>query len=151
MNPDMLVFNKALPNKDVIDEALSFEVRKLEQTDGITLSQYSISLSQYLIFFRAEYNRTRAEASRKQRFVDSTVTQLITKEILKQYKTKTDAKAYLVANVEVLSNTVSELETLIYEQHLLEGMDKTITELIACFKRELTRRENEMYAIRKDR
>ena len=151
MNPDMLVFNKALPNKDVIDEALSFEVRKLEQTDGITLSQYSISLSQYLIFFRSEYNRTRAEASRKQRFVDSTVTQLITKDILKQYKTKTDAKAYLVSNVEVLSNTVSELEILIYEQQLLEGMDKTITELIACFKRELTRRENEMYAIRKDR
>lgn len=151
MNTDMLKFQKELPNRDVIDEALSFDVKKLEQTNGVTLSQYSISLSQYLIFFKSEYNKTKAASARLQRFIDATVSQLITKDILKQYKTKADAKAYLVANTEVLSNKVSELETLLHEQQLLDGMDKTITELIACFKRELTRRENEMYAIRKDR
>jgi hypothetical protein len=38
-----------------------------------------------------------------------------------------------------------ELDTLQDELFLLQGMDKTISELIASFRRELTRRENELY------
>jgi len=43
------------------------------------------------------------------------------------------------------------MEALQDELLLLEGIDKTISELIATFKRELTRRENELYATRQER
>ena len=33
----------------------------------------------------------------------------------------------------------------------VEGIDKAVIELIAAFKRELTRRDNELYTLRKER
>jgi hypothetical protein len=33
----------------------------------------------------------------------------------------------------------------------VDGIDKTVSELIATFKRELTRRENELYTTRRER
>ena len=151
MNPNMLDFTTIRPNKNVVDEALMFDVDRLEQTDAIRISQYTIALSQYLIFFRAELNRTRADIMKKRRFIDSVATQLMTKDLLKQYKTKSDAKFYLISITESLSIAEEETNELIHEEQLLDGMDKVISELIASFKRELTRREQEMYAIRKDR
>jgi len=43
------------------------------------------------------------------------------------------------------------MEPLKDEIVLVEGMDKVIGELISSFKRELTRRENELYRIRQER
>ena len=64
---------------------------------------------------------------------------------LKEHKTKKDAKAALVLSNQVLNKLQEEIDALEDELVLLDGMDKTIMELIAAFKRELTRRENELY------
>ena len=49
----------------------------------------------------------------------------------------------------VLNKIQIDIELLQDELFLLDGVDKTIQELIAAFKRELTRRENELYQRRK--
>ncbi len=44
-----------------------------------------------------------------------------------------------------------KLQKLRYDLVKVDGIDKAVTELISAFKRELTRRDNELYTIRKER
>jgi hypothetical protein len=45
----------------------------------------------------------------------------------------------------------TRLDEIDQELLYIEGVDKSIGELIATLKRELTRRENELYAVRMER
>ena len=45
----------------------------------------------------------------------------------------------------------AKLDELKIEMIQVDGMEKNISELIATIKRELTRRENELYATRQER
>ncbi|HLD90904.1 MAG TPA: hypothetical protein VI911_07830 [Patescibacteria group bacterium] len=138
-------------DKDFIDSIFAYNVRNLEITDSLILSQYVIALSQYLIYFKSKLNENKVEIRRKQRFIDNTINQLLTKELIKEYKTKKDASAYLIDNTENLYKIQVEMDDLKDQEFLLDGVDKTISELIASFKRELTRRENEQWQTRKER
>lgn len=151
MDRDLKAFKTIELDRDFIDSIFAYDVRTLEATDSIQLSQYIIALSQYLIYFKSKLNENKVEIRRKQRFVDNTVNQLITKEVLKEYKTKRDATGYLVENTEQLYLAQKDIDKYKDEEMLLEGVDKTISELIASFKRELTRRENEQWQTRKER
>jgi hypothetical protein len=151
MDKEVLYFQHVKPNGELIDEIFNYDVRELEQTNDVTLSKYAIALSQYLIYFKSQCNKTKVDIGRKKRVLDSGINQLITKEVLKQYKSKSDASNYLISNTKDLDILNSEIEALKDELMLLDGIDKTMTELIATFKRELTRRENELYSIRKER
>ena len=151
MNEELLKFKKVKPNKDLIDKIFTYDVNDLDVTDGVVISKYAIALAQYLIFYRAEINNIKIEVFRKQRFIDATVNQLLTREVLKKYKTKKDAYSSIVNSNEDLFKIQAELYTLGDELMLVEGVDKTVSELIAVFKRELTRRENELYTVRKEK
>ena len=96
MVPGMDAFQKANPNRDVINEAFTYDVRTLDTTDGSQLSQYTIALSQWLIFYKYNYNKTKIEISRQQRLLDTAVTLRLTKELAKEYKTKADAYFHIV-------------------------------------------------------
>lgn len=150
MDDDLTIFNKVSINKDFINSIFSYDVRKLEATSSLNISQYTIALSQYLIYFKSKLNENKVNIRRKQRFIDSTINQLLTKTLLKEYKTKRDAYNYLVESNERLHNTQEEIDKLKDQEILLEGVDKTISELIASFKRELTRRENEQWQTKKE-
>ena len=150
MNKEVLAFNKVKPDSDFMDEVFTYNVKELERTSSITISKYAIALSQFLIYMKSEINRKKATLGSKKRALDAGVNQLITKSILKEYKTKTDASSYIISNNKELVDINDGLEVIKGELMLLDGMDKTIGELIATFKRELTRRENEMYVIRKE-
>jgi hypothetical protein len=138
-------------DQDYIDSIFAYNVRNLEITDSLILSQYIIALSQYLIYFKSKLNENKVDIRRKQRFIDNIVSQLLTKELIKEYKTKKDASAYLIDNTENLYKIQTEMDDLKDQEFLLDGVDKTISELIASFKRELTRRENEQWQTRKER
>lgn len=147
----MLSFKHTKPDKDFIESIFAFDVRKLEQTDSLKISQFVIALSQYSIYFKSKQNETKAEIVKKQRFIDATVIQLITKDVLKEYTTKTAASTYIIENTEVLYKAKKVIEGFKDELILLEGVDKSISEYIAAFKRELTRRENELWQTKKER
>lgn len=151
MEEDVLFFKSVKPNDDLIKEIFNYDVRTLETTSDVLLSKYAIALAQYLIYFKSQANKTKVELGRKKRVLDSGVAQLITKEVLKQYKTKADASGYIISNTRELDGLNEGIENLKDELILIDGIDKTVSELIATFKRELTRRENELYTTRRER
>ena len=151
MDSGMMLFKKVQPDTEFISEILEYDVRKLESTDGVTISKYAMALAQYLIYFKSKLNETKVEIHRKQRVLDGAVNQLLTSEILKQYKTKTAAHEFIVSSTLELNTVRDEIDILKDELMLLDGVDKQVSDLIAVFKRELTRRENELYQIRKER
>jgi len=75
----------------------------------------------------------------------------MTIKILKEHKTQTAARDYLIrANPEssIMRDKITKLKQKLIK---VEGIDKAVIELIAAFKRELTRRDNELYTLRKER
>lgn len=151
MDQDVLSFKNARPPQEFIDEVFALDVRTLDTIDERKISQYAMALAQYLIYFRAKQNEAKAESFRLQRKLELSTTQLLTKDILNQYKTKKDAMSYLTANTQELYELDERIEEIKTELTLLDGIDKTIQEYIATFKRELTRRENELWEIRRER
>ena len=151
MDAGMLLFKKVKPDIEFINEILMFDVKGLEALGSSTVSKYAVALSQYLIYFRAEINRTKVEAHRKQRALDSGINQVLTKDVIKQYKTKASAAEFIISNSQELNAIRNEIDRLKDELMIVEGVDKTISDLIATLKREMTRRENELYITRKER
>lgn len=145
MENDLLLYQKCRPESSLIEQVFSYDVRNLEQTDDLFVSRSVIALSQYLVYFKSQYNITKSSITNKERVMEGVLFGLITAEVLKEHKTKKDAKAALVLSNQVLNKLQEEIDALEDELVLLDGMDKTIMELIAAFKRELTRRENELY------
>jgi len=138
-------------NNTLVDEIWNFNPRSLNNLDGVTISMYSIALAQFLIYFKSEQNQTKAEIAKKNKLFESSIAIVLDKEVLKQYKTKSAATDYLISTNVDLSRLNDQIDELKLELIKLDGIDKTISEYIATFKRELTRRENELYAIRAER
>ena len=153
MDPDMMVFTKIQINHDLLNEVWRFDPRRLDEIKGVTLSSYTIVLAQYLIYFTYQKNIVKADVHRLNKMIDRTVSLILSKDrnLLKEYKTKSSAIDFLISTDSYLMETQSKLDVLNRELTHIEGMDKTISELIATIKRELTRRENELYATRMER
>jgi len=145
MEAGLVSFRKASPDPGLIDEIFAYDSRTLGQTNSQQVSQYIIALSQYLIYFKTKFNETKMFLTRNTRNLELKIIELTTDEDLKRFKTKKDLRFYVIHNKPELIEIRNNIEILQDEILLLEGIDKTISELIASFKRELTRRENELY------
>jgi len=145
------VFENLTADANYIEKILQFDVRKLEHTDSVEISQYCIALGQYLIYLKYQMNKTRADLTQKKRFLDSVINQRLTPAIIKKFRTKTNAVDDIMKNSKTINSLQNEVTPLHDELILLEGLDKSISELIAAFKRELTRRDNELYTVRQER
>jgi uncharacterized membrane protein YgaE (UPF0421/DUF939 family) len=151
MNKDIFCFEKITINKSLLDEIWTFDPRALDKMDGKDLSKYTIALAQYLVYYNVQKNKTKAEIYKLNKFIERTMSINITPEVHKKYKTKSAAADYLIATIPLLSEAQEKLDSFHYELNLIEGIDKSISELIATIKRELTRRENELYTVRMER
>ena len=149
MESDLVSFRKSHPNQEYVDEIFAYDVRTLEHTHARQISQYIIALSQYLIYFKTKFNETKMFLSRNNRNLELKIVEFTTDSDLKKYKTKKDLRFHLVHNKPELIEIRKNTEALHDEILLLEGIDKTVSELIASFKRELTRRDNELFQQRK--
>lgn len=147
----MELYKYSHPDSSFVNSIFSYDVRELEQTNDLVISKFIIALSQYLIYFKAGYNETKRKIAYNERLLETSISQLLSEEDVKKYKTKKDARANLIFYNPDLSRLQNESDALEDELFLLEGIDKTISELIAAFKRELTRRENELYQQRHSR
>ena len=145
MENDVFLYQKSHPDQSFIDHIFAYDVRNLESTDDVEISKFVIALSQYLIYFKSKTNESKQHLHQKQRLLEASVVQLLDDDIVKKYKAKKDAVSYLIYNTQALNEIQNEIDVLHDESYILEGIDKTISELIAAFKRELTRRENELY------
>ena len=149
LDPGLKLVDKVRPIESFITQVFEYDVRTLGSTTGEFIAQCVLALSQYNIYYRNQYNEKKMLLSRQQRLIDSTLFHLITPEIIKEFKTKKDARMRLLLTDATLNGIQLEIEVLQDELYLMDGMDKTISELTASFKRELTRRENELYQQRK--
>ena len=149
MEQDLELYKYCRPDDSFVSQIFAYDARTLEQTDDLFISKCVLGLSQYLVYFKSEYNKKLQQKGEKQRLLEAVLFQTITPELVKQYKTKKDIRSDLVYTNPVLNKIQIDIEVLQDELFLLDGMDKTIQELIAAFKRELTRRENELYQRRK--
>lgn len=147
----VLSFTQVRVNHDLLSEVWGLDARTLDTIDGSVLSMYAVTLAQYLIYFTYQRNLTKVEIHRKNKFIERTLSLSMRKELIKQYGTKAAASDYLITNDENLIAIQSALDDLQEELLKIDGMDKVISELIATIKRELTRRENELYEIRRER
>jgi hypothetical protein len=151
MDKGVLSFKAVSPDMDIVNEVFKLDVKNISHIDGAKVSEYMSAMTQYLIYFKSQQNEGKAEAFKLQRQMDLSTTQLLTSDIIKQYKTKADARMYLIANTKELSDLEDRIENTKVELMLIDGIDKTIHEYIAIFKRELTRRENELWETRMER
>lgn len=153
MDKDMLSFTKVKINQDLLDEIWKFDPRKLDELKGNILSSYSMALAQYLIYFTYQRNIVKADVYRLNKMVDRTTSLILAKDktLLKEYKTKSSAIDFLISTDPYLMETQSKLDTLNIELMHIDGIDKNISELIATIKRELTRREKELFTTRLER
>lgn len=148
---DTQLFENMKPDKNFIETIFQFDIKKLETTDGVEVSQFCIALGQYLIYLRYQLNKTKVEVTKKKRLLDGVISQRLTPALIKNLGTKTNAVDDIMKNSKSISRLQIEMEPMQDELMLLNGLDKTISELIAAFKRELTRRENELYTTRQER
>jgi len=153
MDDGVHLFQNIKPNIEFINEILTFDARNLDALESSTVSKYAVALSQYLIYFRSEVNRTKVNIFQKQRVLDTEVTRILVndKEISKVCKTKAAAIEHVIGTSEALKairNTIDKLEE---ELMIVDGVDKMMADLVAALKRDLTRRENELYTVRKER
>jgi len=153
MNNDALSFRQITINNDLLNEIWAFDPRKLEHIDGAKLSSYAMALAQYLIYFTYQRNLSKAEQHRLNKFIDRTVSVIMSSDdtFTKKFKTKAAAADYLITTNEELMSSQTKLDAISKELLEVEGMDKVVSELIATIKRELTRRENELYQVRMER
>ena len=151
MENDVLSFNQMRVEQGLLSEVWKLDPRAIEHIDGALLSTYAVALSQYLIYFTYQRNLVRAEQHRINKYIDRSVSLLLTKELEKKYKTKASVVDYIISTNEDLMEKQTELDLIYIELIQTEGMDKAISDLISTLKRELTRRENELYQIRLER
>ncbi len=151
MEEGVYLFNKISKNFSLVEEALSFNARDLETIDGVGISKYCIALAQYLVYFTSTVNKTKAEINSIKRFLESSINVSLTKDMINKYKTKIVATEQLIMNDPTLNKRREEMYELMDELVYIDGINKAIDTLIATFKRELTRRENELYTTRQER
>jgi len=151
MDNGVLSFTKVKPNNDLIDEIWAFDVKNLHALTDPRLSEYVIALSQWLIYYKAQVNETKAEINQLKSDLDVIVSSCMSERILKEYKTQTAARDHIIRSEPSSSLMSDKLRKLQTDLIKVDGADRSISELIAAFKRELTRRDNELYTIRKER
>lgn len=153
MNKDVLSYSQVRINNDFLKEIWTMDPKTLEGIDGAKLSAYAVALSQYIIFLKFQCNKAKAEMYRLTTYIERSISLALTDkpELSKKYGTKKAAADYLISTREDLMEAQGSLEALKQEDIQTEGMDKAISELIATIKRELTRRENELYQTRMER
>ena len=151
MDNDLLLFKYVKPNSDLIKEAMGYDVRRLEHTSGETLSKYAIVLSQYNVFFNSERNKTKVKIHKARRLLDGVVTTILTKEDVKKYGTIKAATSHIINSNAKYSGINDDIDRYNEELIYIEGIDKSVSDLVATLKRELTRRENELHANRFER
>jgi hypothetical protein len=145
---DHLLLFKAKPNVSLVEEILALNVSDLETIPNETLSKYVIVLSQYLIFFNSQMNKSRVMYKIYQKDFEQAVHTAI-----RDIKGKTVGERRTKALEESVALQELEQQVDYYEREVELGKshDNQVETLINALKRELTRRENENQYIRKER
>jgi len=141
-----LLLDKMPRNESIMDEIFSFDVHSLEATPAIKISQFIIGLSQFIIYFGSQVNNTKVSLMQKRNIIESYIDRSPIKA-----KTKAEKRRQVIDANQELKQIELGIEKDEQELALVENREKYLLELINSFKRELTRRENEIKLVRTER
>jgi hypothetical protein len=145
---DHLLLFKAKPNISLVEEVLTLNVSDLETIANEDLSKYIIVLSQYLIFFNSQMNKSRVLYKIYQKDFEQSVHTAI-RDI--KGKTVGERRTKALEGSIALQELEQQVDYYEREVELGKSHDSQVETLINALKRELTRRENENLYIRKER
>lgn len=143
---DALMFHTIPLNKDLMSEVFMFDARQLESTTSAKISQYTIGLSSFLVYFQSQVNLTRVKLMQKRKILDDKIAWDGIKG-----KTKAEKITNALKDNPDLLPIYNDIEALEQELVMTADLDKGYTEMINAFKRELTRREKEYQYVRDER
>jgi hypothetical protein len=143
---DELMLDKMPKNEDIMNEIFTFDVNNLEATSSLKISQFIIGLSQFLIYFGSQVNKTHVELMEKRNMIELYVNRSDIKG-----RTKADKRRKVIDSAPELQQIESGISLAEQELALVENREKYLLELINSFKRELTRRELEGRLSKNDR
>lgn len=138
-----LMVYRMTKNETLMDEIFKFDPRYLETIGGADLSKYAIGLSQFLIYFTSQINKSKVLLMQKKRVVDV----YVNKSDIKA-RTRAEKVRKVIDENESLQEIELDIEALESELMMTENLEKYYVELINSIKRELTRRENEKKFVR---
>jgi len=139
---------KIEPDDSLIEQAKNLPVRELESIDSLTLSKYVIVLSQYLVFLTSQVNRSKVMYKIHSRKFEMLLHQA-TKDV--PGKTLTERRANAMEGNTTLQHHEEKMHIFDLEIEAAKDVEKNITLLVNAIKRELTRREVELGAVRAER
>ena len=145
---EKLMVYKMPRNESLMEEIFSYDPRTLESTSSEDISRYAIGISQFLIYFTSEVNKSKVLLMQKKRFVDMSIEQ---SDIIKGRLTKAEYKRKVIDSSEELKKVELDIEALKSELIMVESLEVGYIELINTFKRELGRRDNELKFARDER
>jgi len=145
---EKLMVYKMPRNESLMEEIFNYDPRTLESTSSEDISKYAIGISQFLIYFVSEVNKSKVLLMQKKRFIEMSIEQ---SDIVKSKLTKADYKRKVIDSNEELQKVELDIEALEQEIVMTESLDHSYVELINTFKRELGRRDNELKFARDER
>jgi len=143
-----LMVYKMPRNESLMEEIFNYDPRTLDSTSSENISRYAIGISQFLIYFVSEVNKTKVLLMQKKRFVEMSIEQ---SDIVKNRLTKAEYKRKVIDSSEELKQVELDIEALEQEIIMTEDLSHCYIELINTFKRELGRRDNELKFARDER
>ena len=145
---EKLMIYKVGKNEDLMNEVFKYDPRTLESTSSVDISRYAIGISQFLIYFASEVNRSKVLLIQKRRFLDTSVEE---SDIVKGKLTKVEYRKKVINSSEELKKVKLDADALEQEVVMTENLEKYYIELINAFKRELSRRDKELTFVRDER
>jgi hypothetical protein len=143
---DELMLDRMPRNEDIMNEIFEFDVRNLEATSSIKLSQFIIGLSQFLIYFGSQINKTQVDLMQKKSLLERHIERA---EMTGRNRDIRRRKS-IDAAPELLQ-LESGVELLEQELALVANREQYLMELINAFKKELSRRDTEERLSKNDR
>ena len=141
-----LLLDKMPKNESIMNEIFEFDVENLESTSSVKISQFIIGLSQFIIYFSSQVNRTKVTLLQKRNVLESHINKSSVK-----YRTKVERKIKVLEDNPDLQDIVASIAIDEQELALVENREQYLLELVNAFKRELTRRELEYRMSRVER
>jgi len=145
---EKLMVYKMPRNESLMEEIFSYDPRTLDSTSSEDISKYTIGISQFLIYFASEVNKSKVLLMQKKRFIEISIEQ---SDIVKGRLTKSEHKRKVIDSNEEFKQVEIDIEALEQEVTMTENLERYYIELINSFKKELTRREHELKFTRDER
>lgn len=130
-------------SNEIIDKALSFNVRDLDTVQDTDITKMIAGLSQYIIYITLETNKLKIQKVVIERDIEVDVATFVATSGLTK-GTKSEKKMLALGASLELTNKDEKLNRILIELTLLENIDKYIEFYVNALKKELRRREREL-------